>query len=150
MNWKNYGRFSTVNSQTDHPFGFFADPDTEFPIAGIAVHAGWCVDGTRDMILDLPVLYVDPRGRRHRAPEGFRTNGLTVLRVLWRLCWPFEPLSRDASVVHDWLCYSGHDWNDAAWVFWCAMKCRGIGPFAAWIRWVPVRFVGKWFYRRVR
>jgi hypothetical protein len=102
------------------------------------------------MRLDLPVIFVDPRGRIHRVPVGERINGLSVPRLLWRVCWPYEPYTRDASVVHDWLCSIGHDWDDAAWVFWCAMRSRGVGPIRAWVRWAAVRFVGKWCQRRRR
>lgn len=134
---------------TDHPFGYFADPDTGLPIAGPAVHAEWLI-GSRDMRLDVSVLFVDPNGRLHRVPVGATVNGLSVPRLLYRICWPFEQGSRDASVIHDWLVSIGHDWNDAAWVFWCAMRARGVRPCRAWIRWAAVRYIGKWFYRRGR
>lgn len=130
-----------------YPHGYFADPDTSFPIAGPAIHATWCINGTRDMVLDQPVMYVDPRSRRHFVPDGFRVNGLSVPRPCWRLVMPYEGLSRDASVIHDWLCSEGHDWSDAAWVFYHAMRCRGVKPFSAWVRWFAVRWVGVWFCR---
>ena len=128
----------------EHPHGYFADPDTGLPIFSPAVRAEWCLVG-RDMILIDPVVYVDPLGRIHRVPSGERINGLSVPRLLWRICWPFEPLSRDASVVHDHLCAVGHDWVDAAWIFYEAMRCRGVGPVKAWVRWFAVRWIGCWF-----
>lgn len=134
-----------VNS-VEYPHGYFADPDTGLPIYGPVVRAEWCIVG-RDMILTDPVVYVDPRSRIHRVPAGERINGLSVPRFLWRICWPFEPLSRDASVVHDHLCEAGHDWADAAWIFYHAMRCRGVGSVKAWIRWAAVRYVGGFFCR---
>ena len=133
-----------------HPHGYFADPETMLPTRGPVVTATWCRDGSRDMILTKPVVSVDPKGREHRAPVGFRTNGLSAWRVCWRLVSPFEPLSREASVIHDWLCWIGWDWNDAAWVFYHAMRANGIGPVRAWIRWAAVRFIGKRFQGRHR
>lgn len=135
-----------VNS-AEYPHGYFADPDTGLPIAGPAVHTEWLVNGTRDMVLDLPVLYVDPHGNRHRVPAGYRINGLSAPRLAWRICMPFEGLSRDASVIHDWLCDRKHQWAAAAWVFYHAMRCRGVSPFRAWIRWFAVRWIGVWFCR---
>ena len=130
---------STQTEQPQYPHGYFADPETGFPIAGIAVHTSWCVDGTRDMMLDYPVLYVDPLGRQHRVPVEFRTNGLTVPRIFWRIVQPYEPIARDASVIHDWCCFSEMDWIDAAWVFYQAMRCRGVSRLSAWLRWAAVR-----------
>lgn len=132
-----------------HPHGYFADPDTGLPVTGPVVHAEW-MTLDRDMVLDVPVVFVDPLLRIHRVPAGERINGLSVPRMFWRFCWPYEPLTRDASVVHDWLCSIGHDWDDAAWVFWCAMRCRGVKPFQAWVRWAAVRFIGGCFQWRHR
>lgn len=129
----------------DRIHGYFADPATGLLTRAKIVVAWWCVDGSRDMITDRPVLYVDPKGRRHYVPERFRTNGLSVPRVFWRLIQPFEPLAREASVVHDWLCAVNWDWNDAAWVFYHAMRANGVNRVSAFLRWAAVRFVGCWF-----
>ena len=133
-----------------YPHGFFADPDTGLPVQSPVLCMESCRDGTRDMVLTETLAYVDPKGREHRAPPTCRTNGLSVPRIFWRLVQPYEPLSREASVVHDWLCYIGWDWDDAAWVFYHAMRANGVGPVRAWIRWAAVRFVGKWFQGRHR
>lgn len=131
-----------------YPHGYFAEPETGLPTRAKVVNAAWCVDGTRDMTLDRPVLYIDPKGRPHRVPVDFRTNGLSVPRIFWRLVSPFEPLAREASVVHDWLCDIGWDWKDAAWVFYHAMRANRVGLFRAFIRWAAVRYVGIWFRRK--
>ena len=130
-------------------WGYFADPETGQPADGPVVHAEWSPD-TRDMRLDAPVIFVDPLQRVHRVPVGQTINGLTVPRMFWRLCWPYEPMTRDASVIHDWLCSIGHDWEDSAWVFYCAMRARGVGLVRAWIRWAAVRYIGIWFQGRHR
>lgn len=130
---------------TRYPFGFFANPRTGLPLkpGEPAVHWAACRNGTRDMILDEPVLYVDPRGRRWRVPAGQRCNGLSVPRFLWRVVHPFEGLSRDASVVHDWMCTQPQiPWATSALVFYCAMRANGVGPVNAWIRWFAVRWPG--------
>lgn len=134
----------------DRIHGYFAEPESGLPTRAKIVHAGWCVDGSRDMTLDKPVLFIDPKGRRFYVPAEFRTNGLSVPRVFWRLVQPYEALAREASVVHDWLCSDGWDWNDAAWVFYHAMRANGVGFWRAFIRWAAVRFIGCWFQRRHR
>lgn len=111
------------------------------------------------MITTRPVLYVDPKGMRHYVPVGFRTNGLSnPMRILWVLCDPYEPLTRDAAIVHDHLCVMRADWIAAAWVFFHAMmamfehaeKVSRWNTLRAWDRWVGVRYVGIWFRRRYR
>ena len=140
--------------------GWFANPSTgkRLPDDGSSVVcAEWCGDGTSDMVTTHAVLYVDPKGRRHYVPAAFRINGLSnPMRLLWAFCHPYEPLTRDASVVHDYLCVRRHDWVDAAWVFYHAMmamfehaeKCSRWNTIRAWARWAGVRYVGIWFQRR--
>ena len=133
-----------------YPHGFFADPTTGRPLKSgePAVYWAACRNGTRDMILDRPVLYVDPNGMSWRVPEGFRCNGLSVPRVFWRFVQPYEPLSRDASVVHDWLCgLPWVSWDRGAWVFYHAMRANGVSFTSAVVRYAAVRWFG-WFVRR--
>lgn len=132
-----------------YPWGFFADPETGEPTSGEVVVAQWCRDNSRDMVLTQPLLYIAPNGRSIRVTPPFRTNGLSAPRFFWRLVSPYEPLSREASVIHDYICWIGWDWIEAAYVFYCAMRANGVGPVAAWLRWAAVRFVGKWFPRHV-
>lgn len=137
-----------------YPHGFFADPATGLPLkAGEpAVHWAACRNGTRDMILDRPVLYVDPQGGRWHVPAGFRCNGLSVPRFLWRLVHPYEPLTRDASVVHDWICTRPWiSWARGARVFYQAMRANGVSSRSALIRYLAVLIVGglfKWRHQR--
>ena len=147
-----------------HSHGYFADPDTGKPLSGPVVFAAWCCDGSIDMILTRPVLYIDPHGRWHTAPAGTRINGLSVpSRVLYPIVSNFEAVTRDGSVVHDAIVCQGMDWVYAAWVFWHAMLAayelatRGaprtwrtwLGrkwfTLRAWNRWAGVRYVGIWF-----
>lgn len=132
------------------------------------VTASWCCDGTRDMILERPVLYVSPDGEKHFVEPKTRINGLSVLRMLWRICWPFEPITRDASVVHDSMCDEGCDWKYAAWVFYHAMlaayehaslkhRWKWLTKFMkarfavkVFNRWAAVRYVGIWFQNKHR
>jgi hypothetical protein len=139
-----------MRPESFHPHGYFADPHSGIPLAGPVVHAKWMVDGSRDMTLDEAVLFISPDRRRHYVPGGFRLNGLSAPRLLWRLVQPFEPLTREASVVHDWLCVRGEPWGYGAWVFYHAMRANGVGPIRAWIRWAAVRWFGVWFCWRRR
>lgn len=136
-----------------YPFGFFADPKTGLPLepGEPAVHWAACRNGTRDMILDRPVLYVDPKGQRWRVPEGFRCNGLSVPWLFWRVAQPYEPLSRDASVVHDWICtLPWVSWTKGSWVFYYAMRANGVPAWKAFIRYAAVNWVGRLFAWRHR
>lgn len=138
---------------TKYPHGFFADPQTGMPLppGEPVVHWAACRNGTRDMVLDAPVLYVDPTGRRWRVPVGFRSNGLSVPRFFWRIVQPYEPLSREAAVVHDWLCsLPWVSWSRGAWVFYHAMRANGVPAVAARIRWFAVLcpgYLGRLFGR---
>ena len=133
-----------MNLLAEHPHGYFADIETGLPSSAEVIYAKWCVR-SRDMILTKAVLYVDPQGNEHLVQEGERINGLTVPRMFWRICWPYEPMTRDASVIHDHLCRLDYSWKYSAWVFYHAMRARGVGPVRAWIRWAAVRYVGVLF-----
>lgn len=153
------------------PHGYFADPasiNSECMIqlrpGTPIVHCYHCTDGTRDMILTKPVAYVDPCGDATVVPTDFRFNGLSnPIRTLWGLCDPYEPMTRDASVPHDWDCVFGTEWKKAAWRFYHAMIAAFIhsGKYTkrwdivkntvkAWFRWAAVRYIGIWFQKRYR
>lgn len=139
------------------------------------VHCALCDDGTRDIILERPIIYVDPEGHVTVVPIGFRANGLSnPVRLAWGICNPYEPLTRDASVVHDWDCDNGILWSKAAWRFYHAMlaafihggkfekrgdrlrnrisrACRiAICYVRAYLRWFAVRWFGVLFAWRHR
>lgn len=134
---------------SDNSYGYFVDPWNKqmIPQGEPVVFAAWARDGTRDMYLIYPVVYIDPDGNELTIPAGFKTNGLSTPRFFWRLVPPFEPLSREASVVHDWLCheYGLDGWDKSADVFYWCMLANGFGKKRAFVRWVSVRYFGKWF-----
>jgi hypothetical protein len=158
------------------PHGFFADPETRRPLPRHVrvVQAEFCDDGTRDMILIRPILYIDPKGAPCYVPVGSRSNGLSVwVRLLWPLVWPWEPLTRNAAFIHDEQVRNGVRWNLAAWRFYHAMIAMFVradrntrwNRARAFIRWMGVQFIGgpcywvkgwfrylvaKVFHRRVR
>lgn len=129
--------------------GYFADPRTGKPFANPmhpVVRADWCRDGTRDMVLARPVLYVAPDETRVHVPTGTRFNGLSSPRLFWRFCQPYEGVTREASVVHDYI--TGDEWiswGRGAWIFYHAMRAGGAGPVTAWLRWAAVAWVGVFF-----
>jgi hypothetical protein len=137
----------------DHPHGYFADPETREPLPrGIPVANGyWADDGTRDFILTYPILYIDPKDAPCYVPVGARSNGLSnYFRLLWPICWPFEPLTRNAAFVHDQQCEDGVRWSLGAWRFYHAMIAMFIraqkdskwNRFRAGVRWAAVVFFG--------
>jgi hypothetical protein len=140
-----------VCESSTSPYGYFCDSFGYriWPGEKI-VTASWCNDGTRDMILTEPVRYVTPKGNLITVPVGFRTDGLSVPWFFRRIVPCFEPRSREASVVHDWLVNIGMEWGPAAYLFWCAMRSNAFSPFRARNRWAAVNWVGRWFCSRHR
>jgi len=133
------------------PFGYFCDSHGYriWPGEKI-VTAAWCNDGTRDMILTEPVRYVTPKGNRITVPVDFRTDGLSVPFIFSPIVQYFEPRSREASVLHDWLCSIGMAWGPAAYLFWCAMRSNAFSSFRARNRWAAVAWIGFLFRCRHR
>jgi Protein of unknown function (DUF1353) len=135
-------------------YGYFCDPEGRRIWPGHSiVDARWCNDGTRDMVLLQPVRYVAPDGTLYTVPAGYRTNGLSAPKMSWIICSPFEPRSREAAVLHDWLCDAeggNMDWLPAADMFYDAMISNAMLPVKAGNRWAAVRYVGRWFQWRHR
>ncbi len=129
--------------------GYFADPASPadfLPRVGRSVvSADWCDDGTRDMILTRPVIYVDPTGEKWIAEAGKRVNGLSSPRILWPVMNPYQPRARNASVIHDVFCVKREvSWLKSAWCFYHAMRAGGLDPVRSGIRWFGVVAFGWW------
>jgi len=125
--------------------GYFADPETGKPLGNLEpiVFCAWCRDGSRDMVLERPILYIDKEGRPWRVPAGSRSNGLSVwLRIIWGIVSPFEPLSRDAAFLHDHLCDIGVPWGLGAELFYDAMRANRVPSGKAFRRWCAVYYIG--------
>ena len=133
-------------------FGEFVCPDTgrDLGPGDLIVSTDWCNDGTRDMVTKNWVLFriSDTYGDPFCVvPPGTRVNGLSSPRITWRIVWPYEPRTREASVLHDALCVYGCNWAIGARLFWLAMRANGVGPIKAFDRWLAVRYFGGWNHK---
>lgn len=135
---------STKNRQ----FGVFLNPHTREPIppTDTIVNASWSRHSRDGRLLE-PVIFVDSVGAEWQVPTGAVFNGMSVPRFFWRLTPPYAAKSREASVVHDWLCTAPYPCSSrtAAAVFYDAMRANGIGWWTAWTRWAAVRAFGPRF-----
>lgn len=150
----------------EYPHGYFAKPYTAewdepvpLPPGTPILHGHFCSDGTRDFVLTERVVYVDQDGVKTVIEPPFRFNGLSnPIRSFWGICNPWEPLTREASSIHDWDCVHRVAWKKAAKRFYHAMIAAFIhgGQFGsrwkrvknstrAWVRWAGVQYVGIWF-----
>ena len=96
--------------------------------------------------LDEPFGYCTIGGDPWPVPAGFRTDGASIPRLLWRcIGHPFRTAYVEAAVVHDYL-YSTQlptrRYCDA--VFHEAMLESGCSAGQAWAMWFGVR-VGGWY-----
>lgn len=82
----------------------------------------------RDMKLEAPFTYVDPRGKKWAAPAGSVINGASIPQPLWSIIGgPFEGPYRNASVVHDVYCDSKSEPSkDVHFMFYEACRCGGV------------------------
>ncbi len=83
---------------------------------------------------------------------GFKSDGASVPKALWKHCPPFGHYL-GAAVVHDWFCMLGHagtspiDYIDAAKVFREAMKVLGVSKWKRNKMYWAVRLFGPKFKR---
>ena len=85
-------------------------------------------------------------------PYGFKSDGASVPKALWKHYPPFGHYL-GAAVVHDWFCVLGHDGNspidyiDAAKVFREAMEVLGVPKWKRNKMYWAVRLFGPKFKR---
>jgi hypothetical protein len=90
------------------------------------VVASFMRDG-RNMRLEKPFGYVDPKGRNWDVPEGAVTDGASIPRILWISYPPFTGKYRAAAVVHDYYCQTkSRPWREVHEVFYMAMRTAGV------------------------
>ena len=96
------------------------------------------------IVLDSPLVFT-ARGTRHVIEAGYRSNGMSVPRLLWSLISPqFHPRTLYASVVHDYAyehfimcrCESDRWYRDA-------LIEDGYAKWKAWLVYFAVRLFGK-------
>jgi hypothetical protein len=74
------------------------------------------------------VIYIDPAGIHWLAPKGWVVDGASIPRPFWTVIGgPWEGKYRFASVIHDVACdQKRRRWDEAARMFYEAMRCSGV------------------------
>ena len=101
-------------------------------------------DGTWTLMADWRV-WID--GEYYTIPLGFKTDGASIPRFLWRLCGhPMEAPRIYLAIIHDWF-YSGgcpgvtRSYADA--VFRDGQICVGAKTTHAYVEWLALRLCGR-------
>ena len=86
------------------------------------------------------------RGEIYHIPAGFKTDGASIPRFLWRVCGtPLDAPRVYAAIVHDWL-YSGGDVKasraDADAIYRDLQIALGVPRFKACVEWAALRWFG--------
>src|SRR5262245_48593654 len=87
----------------------------------------WLIDDvTMELLEDFA--YVDPKGKRWKAPKGSIINGASIPSIFWTpVGSPYTGPYRKASVVHDVACDTKTDtWQDSHRMFYYAMLAGGV------------------------
>ena len=108
----------------------------------------WLIDATgadRNMALLEDFWYVDPDGKKWRAPKGSVVNGASIPRPLWSSVGsPYTDDYRRASIVHDVACDdSAIRRKDADVMFYFACLAGGCSCRQAKLLYAGVR-IGAW------
>jgi hypothetical protein len=92
----------------------------------------------KSMILLIPLRFRDKDGQVYMVPEGFRSDGASVPRLL-RWLVPRFTRTIYAGFLHDWLIRLTivNDFK-ADMIFHRALRCSGVGPIYALRMWVAV------------
>ncbi len=97
----------------------------------------------RNMRLEQPFGYVDPKGQAWEVPAGTETDGASIPRVLWVSHPPFTGKYRAAAVVHDYYCQTkSRGWRDTHEVFYHAMRAAGVEDRTAKVMYAAVYYFG--------
>lgn len=93
---------------------------------------------------------VDVLGVSYCVPNGTRTDGASIPRMLWRVCGhPLQSPRVYAALVHDWL-YSadgpGVTRAEADSVYRELLIRFGWGKTRAWVEWAALRVFGATHY----
>lgn len=99
--------------------------------------------GMWELVNDWSLFY---RGEIYRIPAGFKTDGASIPRFLWRVCGtPLAVPRIYAAIVHDWL-YSGGDVRvsraEADAIYRDLQIALGVSRFKACIEWGALRLCG--------
>ena len=97
----------------------------------------------RNMQLERPFSYIDPRGLHWDVPAGAVTDGASIPRFFWVCCPPFTGKYREAAVIHDYYCQTmSRDWRETHRVFYDAMRAGGVDELMAKTMYGAVYYFG--------
>src|SRR5262245_7013544 len=106
------------------------------------VIARFLADG-RNMQLEQPFGYVDPRGRAWDVPAGMITDGASVPQFFWLAFPPFTGQYRAAAVIHDYYCQiKVRSWKETHEVFYNASRAAGVSEKTAKAMYGAVYYFG--------
>lgn len=109
-------------------------------------------DGRKAHLLG-DIRYVDAKGSIWLAPKGWVVDGASIPRAFWAIIGgPWEGKYRFASVIHDVACdEKRRRWDEAANMFYEAMRCSGVTDTKAKVMYYAVyKFGPRWSSPGVR
>lgn len=122
----------TTTSTAEEQFGHFKGT----PVAS------FLPDG-RNLKLERPFGYVDPKGNPWDVPAGTVTDGASVPRVFWITHPPFTGKYRSAAIVHDYYCQKQtRSWRETHLMFYSAMRAGGVVEQTAKVMYAAVYTFG--------
>ena len=109
------------------------------------VIASFLPDG-RNMRLEQPFGYIDPKGKHWDVPAGEQTDGASIPKALWVMSPPFTGKYREAAVIHDYYCRrQAVSWQGTHNVFYDAMRAGGVDERTAKVMFAAVyNFGPRW------
>ena len=109
------------------------------------VIASFLPDG-RNMRLEQPFGYIDPKGKHWDVPAGEQTDGASIPKAFWLMSPPFSGKYREAAVIHDYYCRKQvESWQATHNVFFDAMRAGGVDERTAKVMFAAVyNFGPRW------
>jgi hypothetical protein len=97
----------------------------------------------RNVRIERPFSYFDPRGGSWDVPAGIVTDGASVPQFFWVAFPPFTGLYRAAAFVHDHYCQvKSRSWRETHEVFYNAMRASGVDEVTALAMYGAVYYFG--------
>lgn len=104
------------------------------------------------------VAYIDPKGRKWKAPIGYVSNGASIPQLFYTpVGGPLSGNYRDAALIHDYYCEKWkvlwpdkfhRDWREVHRTFYYAMRARGVSSAKAKLMYAAVFIAGpRWTWQ---
>jgi len=129
----------------DHPFGFFVDmekwPQEAVPVGeeDIVLYGGF-LRHERGFIVQRDAIFLDPERYFWRIEPGNYCNGISNIRLFWRVIHPYQQCIREAAAFHDVYCTTQiASQKKTHLMFWRIQRANKTKPIMAWFTWLFVR-----------